>query len=459
MVRIAGKRVGYARTRRYRDAARAVVHTDEQIHLTFRRFGQAVRLVLSTHTEEDLTGDVLSFRFEQANPPARPSVVEGRREQGRLIVETEQAGRRSVRHIDWQPGIKTGGFVDEELVRHPPERGERRRWLQFAPELQKVVTITAAWQGQRSVTMLDGRTVRANRYELRNSALPENPTIVFATAEGRVIKTETAFAGLTLEMFEVDRRTAVEQIDEEELDLAVASTIRVDRVIPQPQSRTEVTYRLSLPDEDPSRYVPGDPRQRVQRVDARTIRLRVGTDRLPEHPRVLDAGAQYRRANGFLQSDDARVRRLAHQAAGTETDAGRICRQMAQYVYRAMRKKTFSIATATAAETAARLEGDCTEHAVLLAAMLRARRIPSRVAVGLVYVPAMSAFAGHMWTEAYLDGRWYGLDATRQDTLVGPLHIRLASSSLDDSEGTPLLAFMSVTNLLGRLKIDVISWR
>ena len=41
---------------------------------------------------------------------------------------------------------------------------------------------------------------------------------------------------------------------------------------------------------------------------------------------------------------------------------------------------------ATAAEVARSREGDCTEHAVLLAALARARGIPARVAMGLVYV-------------------------------------------------------------------------
>ncbi|RMG35216.1 MAG: hypothetical protein D6725_12990 [Planctomycetota bacterium] len=459
VLRMAGKRVGYARTRRYRDAAAPVVHTDERIHLRLRRFGQTLRLTLTTHTQEDLQGDLRAFRYEQANPPARPTVVEGRIEEGALWIVWDDAGHRSERRIAWQAGVKTGGFVEADLLRRPPTTGMPRRWRQFAPELQKIVTITANWRGERTVRTLEGRSVSAHKYELRNSALPEVPTIIYATTAGRVVKTETVLAGMTLEMFEVDERTAVEEIGEEEFDFAAATTIRVDRVIPQPGKRRSVTYRLSLPDEDPARLIPADPRQRVQRIDATTIRLEVQTDRLPEHPRIGRTGEEFLRPNRFLQSDDPRVRRLATQAAGTATDPARVARQMAQYVYHAMRKKTFSIATATAAETAARLEGDCTEHAVLLAAMLRCRRIPSRVAVGLVYVPALSAFAGHMWTEAYLDGRWYGLDATREDTVVGPLHIRVASSSLDDADGSPLLAFASLTRLLGRLKINVVSWR
>ena len=38
---------------------------------------------------------------------------------------------------------------------------------------------------------------------------------------------------------------------------------------------------------------------------------------------------------------------------------------------------------------------------VLLAALARARGIPSRAAVGLVYVGALKGFGYHMWTEVW----------------------------------------------------------
>ena len=75
--------------------------------------------------------------------------------------------------------------------------------------------------------------------------------------------------------------------------------------------------------------------------------------------------------------------------------------------------------------------GDCTEHAVLLAALLKARMIPSRVCHGLVYVElggsaingqaedgmesAASSdgqFGWHMWSQALINGHWHDLDAT-----------------------------------------------
>ena len=80
--------------------------------------------------------------------------------------------------------------------------------------------------------------------------------------------------------------------------------------------------------------------------------------------------------------------------------------------------------------------GDCTEHAVLLAALLKARMIPSRVCHGLVYVELGGSaingqaevdaegnvidsaasgdgqFGWHMWSQALINGHWHDLDAT-----------------------------------------------
>lgn len=128
---------------------------------------------------------------------------------------------------------------------------------------------------------------------------------------------------------------------------------------------------------------------------------------------------------------------------------------MEKFVHQKIRTKDFSTALATASEVARSLEGDCTEHAVLLAALLRARGIPSRVAIGLVYAPRHSGFAGHMWTEAFLDGRWVPLDATLGRGGIAATHIKMSDSSLAGDSAVPVGAFFSVTMLLGRMQIDI----
>jgi hypothetical protein len=63
---------------------------------------------------------------------------------------------------------------------------------------------------------------------------------------------------------------------------------------------------------------------------------------------------------------------------------------------------------------ATRGRGDCTEHAVLLAALARAFGRPARVAVGLLLaqVEDRPAAFGHAWTEVREGGAWRTADAT-----------------------------------------------
>src|SRR5436190_11930904 len=83
------------------------------------------------------------------------------------------------------------------------------------------------------------------------------------------------------------------------------------------------------------------------------------------------------------------------------------------------------------------LTGDCTEFSMLAAAMCRAAGVPSRVAIGLVYVdrpPPRQAFFGfHMWTEVYVRGAWVAIDATLGQGSVGPGHLKIADHSWHDT--------------------------
>ena len=59
--------------------------------------------------------------------------------------------------------------------------------------------------------------------------------------------------------------------------------------------------------------------------------------------------------------------------------------------------------------------GDCTEFAVLLAALARAKGIPTRVAYGLVYADRFSGkkdvFSPHAWVQVWTGTRWQSYDA------------------------------------------------
>ena len=103
---------------------------------------------------------------------------------------------------------------------------------------------------------------------------------------------------------------------------------------------------------------------------------------------------------------------------------------------------------------AASREGACTQHAVLLAALARARGIPARVVVGLVYTESHPGFAFHMWDEAWIGDRWIPLDATRGAGGIGAAYLKLADSSLNGQAAYS--CFLPVTEVIGQAKIEIL---
>jgi transglutaminase/protease-like cytokinesis protein 3 len=91
---------------------------------------------------------------------------------------------------------------------------------------------------------------------------------------------------------------------------------------------------------------------------------------------------------------------------------------------------------------------------MLLAALCRARKIPARIAIGLVYYPPAQGFAYHMWTEVWIEDRWMGLDATLGDGGIAADHLKLAVSSLAGASAYADL--LPVVQAIGKLQLEVV---
>jgi len=145
---------------------------------------------------------------------------------------------------------------------------------------------------------------------------------------------------------------------------------------------------------------------------------------------------------------EAAVDRLPEDASdATRAEAARA------HVHRWITRKGLTTAFASASETARDRQGDCSEHGVLLAAVLRSLGIPARVATGLVWIDGAKAFGWHMWTQAFIDGVWVDLDATLPVPFtVG--HVLVATSPLQDGDGQRQL--MALLGLLGNIEIEIV---
>jgi len=164
--------------------------------------------------------------------------------------------------------------------------------------------------------------------------------------------------------------------------------------------------------------------------------------------------------NSWLEAEDPFVRQLSREATAGATDALTAARRIESHVREFIALKDMSMGMATAAETVRQKAGDCTEHALLVAALARAAGMPSRVVGGLAYAERLPGQAGggfgyHMWAEVYV-GEWLPLDAA----LGGhdATHLALTRSSLN-GPSDPLLLSSDIARFLGRIRIQVLPGR
>jgi hypothetical protein len=148
-----------------------------------------------------------------------------------------------------------------------------------------------------------------------------------------------------------------------------------------------------------------------------------------------------------IQSNAREIVRLAEKIKGTETDCCVIVERANAHVFRTIKKRN-TAAFSSALETLKAGFGDCGEHAVLLAALLRAAGIPARVVLGLVYLDSKKGYCGHAWVTAYT-GEWIFVDPAL-GTFPAPDH-RVPLIIDDTGEDALQLA-----KVLGRLRISYV---
>lgn len=456
VIYLGDQRIGYSRstTRVSERRGQTIVHCVSEDHMTFKRFGQETKMQTVLKTEETLDGDLLRFEFDVHNPPAGSTHTEGVVDGPRLHLTSKTGGRVRRRQVPYTRGLKSPAYEKRVLQNPPLQPGETRTFLMYVPMLEKETTAKATATEYRNVRLLDGKERRLLQVSMSQTVTPTLNVRAYLDESGREIKTETDLLGQTMATYRVPSSVALEELAGAELDISVNTLVRV-KSIRRPHQTRRAVYRITTPGDDPSRYLVTGETQAVKEIGPETAELTVTTIRPKEFAAVVSTDPEYLADSRFLQCNDAAVIEHARRAAAGEADPARMVLRMEKYVHEKLKRKNFSTAMASAAEVARNLEGDCTEHAVLLAAMLRARQIPSRIAVGLVYIEGGNSFGGHMWTEAFVGGHWVPLDATLGQGGIGAAHIKLGESGFADEGLAPAAVFLPHLNILGTLQIAV----
>ena len=455
VIHLDGHRIGYSRTifERIGTGKEVRIRTTSEVQMSVLRFGQTTRMRAFTRTIESASGDLLSFEMESGTG-RKKSRMTGRLEGRQMVTETLANGRRDKRYYDWRAGIKSPTYQDRLIRTFPMRPGEIRRFKTFDPEAGQLTEVRLAAGNYRVRRLLNGRRRKLLHVRVTSSVSPTETVNTYLDDKGRPVLSESEFIGKTLSHYTVPKAAALKAIQHAELDIGLRSILRTAPIRDAHKQR-RIAYRITMTGDDPARYFVANKRQRFKRIDERTVELTILPSQIPRRTFYVKTDPEFTAPSRYLQSNDRRVREHARRAAGYETNAIRIALQMEKYVARKIKNKNFSTALATAADVARDMQGDCTEHAVLLAAMLRVRRIPSRIAVGLIYDRRIGGFVSHMWTEAWLSGQWIPFDATRGEGGIGPAHIKLAHASFANKSAAAITVFVPLMNVLGKWRIEV----
>lgn len=474
---IEGKKIGYGKTVTTRVAdhgqeLRAVV---DEVHLSLGRNGQTSEQRIVSTGVETPAGQLLRFRTK-IDSGAAPIVTIGEVRDGDMCFQTLSTGSVKRSFITWQSGV--GGFLasEESLAARPMQPGEHRRLKGLMVGFNEVAVIDMTAGAYESTAMLDGS---AELLRIRWTATLGKGDVVaanwWADRGGQVMKTE--LDALHQTTFRTTEEIALAQTDTGRFDLLLSTTVPASGRLPLLEETRRVLYRVHLESGDPSHVFFSGVGQRVRPIDGHTAEIEVlavrpqdskstnppldpATPKPPGRNSIDDASIhdasihEASAANNLVQSDDPRIIALARQAAGAQTDPWRTALALEKFTHDYITGRNYADAFATASEVAESRTGACTQHAVLLAALARARGIPARVAIGLVYTPSNSGFAFHMWNEVWIADQWIPLDATRGQGGVGADRLKLTDSNLAGENAYS--CFLPVAEVIGQAKIEVL---
>ena len=423
--------------------------------LQFRRFGTVSEQELTMISLETPAGDVRQFAYRlrcETSETVVKGTVDG--EQLRLMRLGSKQPQLRLPWSDRQHGLFA---IKRSLQLNPMHAGERRTVDSFVALADRIVSynLVAKEKEETDVAGQSRRLLRIDTIDQRASGW-KLPTSYWTDEDGRILKMREAH--LDRETIVLNRDTALKANDLFKLDLGSDVGIPVSTPIKQPDQLKQALYRVRTDDLQPADVFPVSPSQQVTPAEPGVAMVRVtkATATTPEQlDQISPPTPEDLAPNELIQSNHPRVVSLANAVAESIEDPWEAAIRLEQYIYQILEKEDYAQIFNSAGEVAERRTGDCSEHAVLLAATCRARQIPAKVVVGLIYAPRSQSFLYHMWTEVWINDRWIPLDATRGQGGINATYLKFRDSNL--ARETAYNFVTPVMYLIDRLHIEVIT--
>jgi len=440
-----GRKIGSMHTTRKVENARVVTTQDMRIEI--ERSGLKVGLGTTETDEETIDGRPLKF-----DSRTRISGIESLqsgviRADGKADITSSVGGSKQSRSIDWPKGalLAEGLRLAEAKAGLAP--GTRYSTRAFQAENLEAVEVDSKIDKPESIDLPDGKRELIRVEQTIDMGGAPTRTVSWIEPDQTVKKLLVPMMGYELTMLACSKDCAL--APNQGADILVHSLVAAPRVISARERAHGIRIVVAQIDKDgdPLQFATTDEQQFTAHAGGAELRIApVDGGSVHETPPAASDSAP----NDWLQTGAPEVVALAKRGAGEAKTRAAQMQNLEDFVRAFIRNKDLSVGYASALEVAKNPEGDCTEHAVLLAALGRVLGIPTRVVDGLVYVEqyagSRNVFVPHAWAQAYVDGHWRSYDAALHGFDAG--HIALSVG-----DGDPW-SFYAGFNTLGRLRID-----
>ena len=457
------------------------------LELTFKRHNATVQLRMERGDEETADGAVVAVFMRQYQGQEKKLDLSGTLEDGRMHVQID--GGRIDRRLLWGDDVVGVYRLEHFFQDHKPKPGDHFSFPTYQPTLNAVVPTQVLVKDSEEVPLGapspqpappggEGKMrglrveIRPDRIEGSGVTVQLPPEVWWLDADFLPVRRQIELEGLGSLILTRTTSEAAKTAGGPLPDLNQRNLIPLNRTIARPHAIRSAVYRITLRDDpEPETAFANDGHQEIVKVQGGVLEVHVHPVRPGEAPSPVSpklgergegAAAEFLESSHFIDADDARVKECARKAVGAETDLWKRALRIERWVKENMRPDD-AAPMGPASQAARDLRGDCRLYALLTAAMCRAEGVPSRTAVGLIYVEKAGVGAGlprpyfgfHLWTEVYLDGQWLALDGTLGQGFVGAAHVKVADHSWHGVESlTPLLP---VGRIVGKTTIEVVS--
>lgn len=444
-VLLGGRKIGHLQIDHQRDGD--VVTTTQALVIELNRNGSSVPLGVTTRSVESASGQPLAF-YARSTLSSTASTVDGqRRPDGNFTVTTTVGGAAHATTLSWPTGAVLSEGQRLAMLKAAAYPGQSYNMSMFDPASQAVAHVDMQVIGNEQVVLPEGSMMLSHQRQVLHTARGVQIMDLWLDDQGHARKGTLGMLGRELEMLACSERCAMAPA--QKVDMFRAAMVGSPRVLPAAMRVTFLRYRIHMTEGSEPPAINTD-EQHVSPLGNGDWLIDVGNAQ-PGGEAAPDADDTL--PNAWVQSDAPVIRGLAAKAVGDTGDDLQKMRRLRSFVSDYITQHGLDVGYASALEVVQTRQGDCTEYAVLLAALARAEGIPTRVVTGMVYADRYAGgsrvFVPHAWVQSWINGRWQSFDAALRQ--FDSTHI-----ALDMGDGDPW-HFFNVTNLFAQIHIQEIS--